>query len=80
MHETHIIKPIIKGICEHAQEEGAKAVSKIHIKIGELNGIKETSFRETFKVLAEGTPCANADLELTFFPGTVIQVLSFDVE
>ena len=55
-------------------------MSKIHIKIGELNGIKEDSFRETFKILAEGTPCAKAELELTFFPGTVIQVLSFDVE
>lgn len=80
MHETHIIKPIIKGICEHAEKEGAKAVSKIHIKIGELNGIKEQSFKETFKVLAQDTPCSGADLELTFFPGTVIQVLSFDVE
>ncbi|MCF7907730.1 MAG: hydrogenase/urease maturation nickel metallochaperone HypA [Candidatus Omnitrophica bacterium] len=80
MHETHIIKPLIKGICEHAEKEGSKVVSKIHIKIGELNGIKEDSFRETFKILAEGTPCAKAELELTFFPGTVIQVLSFDVE
>ena len=80
MHETHIIKPIIKGISEHAQKEGASSVSKIHIKIGELNGIKEDSFRETFKVLAEGTVCANASLELTFFPGTNIQVISFDVE
>ncbi len=80
MHETHIIAPIIKGICEHAQKEGAKSISRIHIKIGELNGIKEVSFRETFRVLAEGTLCEGANLELTFFPGTNIQVLSFDVE
>ncbi len=80
MHETHIIAPLIKGICEHAKKEGAKTVSKIHIKIGELNGIKEASFRETFKVLAEGTACQGAELELTFFPGTNVQVLSFDVE
>ncbi|MBU2473588.1 MAG: hydrogenase maturation nickel metallochaperone HypA [Candidatus Omnitrophica bacterium] len=80
MHETHIIKPIIKGICEHAEKEGAKSVSKIHIKIGQLNGIKEESFKETFKVLAESTACQGAELELTFFPGTNIQVLSFDVE
>lgn len=80
MHETHIIKPIISGISEHAQKEGAKKVSRIHIKIGELKGIKEESFRETFKLLAEGTACEGAELELTFFPGTIVQVLSFDVE
>jgi len=45
-----------------------------------LTGVKEESFRETFKVLAKGTPLENARLELTFFPGTNVQVLSFDVE
>jgi len=80
MHETHLIEPIIKGLAEHAREEGAKSVTKIHIKVGQLTGIKEESFRETFGVLAKGTILENAKLELTFFPGTIIQVLSFDVE
>lgn len=80
MHETHLIEPIIKGLEEHARKEGAKSVSKIHIKVGQLTGIKEESFRETFGVLAKGTMLENAKVELTFFPGTIIQVLSFDVE
>jgi len=80
MHETHLIAPIIKGISEHAQKEQARSVSKIHIKVGELTGIKGDSFKETFAVLAKGTVCEGADLELTFFPGTNVQVLSFDIE
>lgn len=80
MHETHLIEPIIKGISEHAKKEGATAVTKVHIKVGQLTGVKEESFRETFAVLTKGTMLENAQIELTFFPGTIIQVLSFDIE
>ncbi len=80
MHETHLIEPIIRGIAEHAAREGAKAVTKVHIKVGQLTGVKEESFKETFEMLAKGTMLENAQIELTFFPGTIIQVLSFDVE
>ena len=80
MHESHLIQPIIKGISEHAQKEGAKSVTKVRLKVGALTGTKEDSFKETFKVLAKGTILENAQLEITFFPGTRIEVISFDVE
>ena len=80
MHETHLIEPIIKGIAEHAKKEGAKAVTKICIKVGQLTGVKEESFKETFSVLSKNTLLENAKLEIIFFPGTIIQVISFDVE
>lgn len=80
MHESHLIEPIIKGISEHAKKEGAKSVTKVRLKVGELTGVKESSFKETFSILAKGTVLENADLELTFFPGTRIEVISFDIE
>ena len=80
MHETHLIEPIIKGISEHAKKEGARSVTKVHIKVGLLTGVKEESFKETFAMLAKGTMVENAQVELTFFPGTIIQVLSFDIK
>lgn len=80
MHETHLIEPIIKGISEHAKKEGAKTVAKVRLKVGELTCVKEDSFRETFQVLAKGTILEDAGLELTFFPGSRIEVISFDVE
>jgi hydrogenase nickel incorporation protein HypA/HybF len=80
MHETHLIEPIVKGISDHAKKEGASSVSKVRLKIGQLLGVKEDSFKETFKVLTKDTMLRGAELELTFFPGTRIEVLSFDVE
>lgn len=80
MHETHLIEPIIKGISEHAKKEGAKSVTKVRLKVGELTGVKESSFKETFTVLSKGTILEDADLELTFFPGAKIEVISFDIE
>ncbi len=80
MHESHLIEPIIKGISGHAKKEGANSVSKVRLKVGALAGVKEDSFKETFAVLAKGTPLEDAELELTFFPGTRIEVVSFDVE
>ena len=80
MHETHLIEPIIKGISEHAQKEGGKKVSRVQIKVGDLTCVKEESFRETFKVLAKGTMLEDAELEITMFPGTIVQVISFDID
>lgn len=80
MHETHLIEPIVKGISGHARAEGAKSVRVVRLKIGQLLGVKEDSFKETFGILSKGTALEGAKLELTFFPGTRIEVLSFDVD
>ncbi|MFH1594659.1 MAG: hydrogenase maturation nickel metallochaperone HypA [Candidatus Omnitrophota bacterium] len=80
MHETHLIEPIIKGISEHARKEGAKSVSRVRLKIGEFTGIKEESFRETFRVLAKGTVLEGTKLELSYFLASRIEVVSFDIE
>ncbi len=80
MHETHLIEPVIEGISAHAQREGAEKVLKVRLLVGELTGVKEESFKETFSLLAKGTLLDGADLELTFSPGTKIEVVSFDVD
>lgn len=80
MHESHLIEPIIKNIAEHAKKEGARKVSKIRLKIGFLTGTKEDSFKETFSVLSKGTILEGSELEITFFPGSRIEVISFDME
>jgi hydrogenase nickel incorporation protein HypA/HybF len=80
VHESHLIEPIIKGISEHARKQGAKKVTKVKIKVGDLNCVKEESFKETFGVLAKGTVLEGAEVEITIFPGSVVQVLSFDIE
>jgi Zn finger protein HypA/HybF involved in hydrogenase expression len=80
MHETHLIEPIIEGIAAHAQREGAQIVLKVRLRVGELTGVKEESFKETFSMLAKGTLLEKADLEISFFPGSQIEVISFDID
>ncbi len=80
MHETHLIVPIIKGIAKHAEEEGAKTVTRVQLKIGELTGVKEDSFRQTFAILAKNTILKDAKLEIIFFPSLRIEVVAFDCE
>jgi hydrogenase nickel incorporation protein HypA/HybF len=80
MHETHLIEPIIKGISEHARKEGAKRVTNVRLKVGMLLGTRDESFKETFAVLAKGTILENATVELTYFPGSRVEVISFDVD
>lgn len=80
MHETHLIQPIIQGICEHAKKEGGARVTKACLKVGQLIGTNDVSFRETFGLLAKGTMLEKAALELIFFPGSRIEVISFDIE
>lgn len=80
MHESHLIEPIINNVSQHALKEGAKTVSKVRLKVGELTGIKEDSFKEIFYTLAKGTMLENAKLEINFFLASRIEVVSFDIE
>ena len=63
MHETHLIEPIIQGIAAHAQREGAQTVLKVRLKVGDLTGVSEESFRNTFSMLAKDTLLEKADLD-----------------
>ena len=80
MHETHLIQPVIDGLSQHAKDEGAKSVKKVCLRVGQLIGTTEESFKETFAVLAKDTILEGADVEIVFFPGSVVKVISFDVE
>ena len=80
MHETHLIEPVIRGIQAHAVKEGGSKVTRVRLKVGYLAGAREDSFKETFAILAKGTLLEGASLELVFFPGTRVEVVSFDVD
>lgn len=80
MHETHLLKPIIRDIAAHAEREGANKVLKVRLMVGELTGVQEASCKATFAILAHGTLLETAEVELNFFPGTTIEVISFDID
>lgn len=80
MHETHLIEPVIRNIEAHAKNEGASRVTRVGLKVGLFLGLQEAPLRETFQVLSKGSMLAGAALEITFFPGERIEVISFDIE
>ena len=80
MHESHLIEPVLKGITEHAQKERARAVTKVRLKVGDWLGADDTALREAFALQAAGTLLEGAELEIKRFPGSSVQVISFDVE
>jgi hydrogenase nickel incorporation protein HypA/HybF len=79
MHETHLIQPIIRHVTAHARKEGAEKVVKVRLKIGELTGLKEAAFKQTFSLLTRGTILETADLEVSFFLGDTVELVSFDI-
>ena len=81
MHEAQGVEPIINAIAAHAQREGAKKVLKVRLRIGELTGMNEKSFRTAFECLAAETLLQDAELELNYFPESqIIEIVSFDIE
>ena len=78
-----ISKTPILGPCavpKTSIKEIVAVAKKVRLKVGQLTGVKEDSFKETFAVLSKDTLLKGATLEMTFFPGTRIEVISFDVE
>jgi Zn finger protein HypA/HybF involved in hydrogenase expression len=80
MHEARLIGPVIKGIAEHAQKEGAQTVKTVRLKIGQRLKLQEAPLREAFILSTKGTILEGARLELIYFPAYRIEVVSFDIE
>jgi hypothetical protein len=43
-------------------------------------GVKKESLKATFLMVAKDSLLEKADLEISFFPGTQIEVISFDID
>lgn len=77
--EKDLLAPIVAGVCAHAQREGGRQVRALHLKVGMDLGLSEGSLRGAFRALSTGTLLEGADLTLTFFPGTRVDVFSFTI-
>lgn len=79
--ENHLIEFIFEEILSHAQRERAnKEVLKVKVRlgVGAQTDLKEDSLKAYFSMLARGTLLEKTDLELSFFPGSGFEVISFD--
>ncbi|MEG0874523.1 MAG: hydrogenase maturation nickel metallochaperone HypA [Clostridiales bacterium] len=64
MHEFPITQQIIKLAEKHAKENGASAVTKVNLVVGLYSGFIGECIQMYFDVIAEGTLCENATIEI----------------
>jgi hydrogenase nickel incorporation protein HypA/HybF len=64
LHETSIVKTLLKQVDEVVQQNDAHAVRKVSVEIGPLSGVETELVRSAFAQLAPQTTSANAKLEI----------------
>jgi hydrogenase nickel incorporation protein HypA/HybF len=64
MHEYPITKRIIEIAEEYADKNGADQVNAINLIVGDYSGYVASSIELYFDIIAEGSKCANAKLNI----------------
>lgn len=64
MHEFSIVAALLDMVATDARSHGARSVSGIVIKIGELSGVVPELFEEAFHTCKRGTIAENAQLDI----------------
>lgn len=64
MHETGIVRDVVRRAEAIALANGAHRVSLVRVRLGALTQISPDHFREHFIADAAGTLCAGAALEI----------------
>lgn len=60
MHEYSIVQSLLESCEEHAQQNDAKEVTKVVVKIGVLSGVEPELLETAFNTFKEKTVCNNA--------------------
>ena len=66
MHEYPVTEQIIKIASQAARDNNAKSVSLIRLVVGQQSGFVGDSIQMYFDILAEGTPCQGASLDIEY--------------
>lgn len=64
MHEYPITEQIVKIAEKHCKENGGSRVAKVKLVIGDYSGYVGDSVHMYFDLIAEGTICENAEVEI----------------
>ncbi len=69
MHEYSVVTALLEKVTREAVARGAKAVTRVEVRIGESSGIVPGAFESAFDVLSRETPlCATAVLRIERVP------------
>lgn len=68
MHELSVTQNLLAIVIEHAEAAGAKRVTRVNLRIGELSGIVDESVQFYFDFLSRDTLAEGAQLSFTHVP------------
>jgi hydrogenase nickel incorporation protein HypA/HybF len=68
MHEYSILSALLDRVEAEAQAHRASAVTRIHVRIGELAGVDPALLRSAYTLFRARTICQDADLEIDEVP------------
>ena len=63
MHETGIAQSILDIALKTAEENGAKKINNVGVRIGKMSAVDEASLRFAFDALKAGTIAENSEFE-----------------
>jgi hydrogenase nickel incorporation protein HypA/HybF len=65
MHETGLVRDLIRRIGQAAEANGAERVVGVQVRLGALSHLSAAHFREHFEAESRGTPAEGARLIIT---------------
>jgi Zn finger protein HypA/HybF involved in hydrogenase expression len=80
MHEMHLIKDMFADILRLAAEQGAKKITKVHLRMGEFTEINEEIVKFFFREKSRGTILESAELTIEKSRTRELTLVSFDCE
>jgi hydrogenase nickel incorporation protein HypA/HybF len=64
MHETALVRDVIRRIDDLARSTGARRVVRVRVWLGALSHLSAEHFREHYAIEARDTPAAEAIVEI----------------
>jgi hydrogenase nickel incorporation protein HypA/HybF len=66
MHEYSIATALIERVELEAQKQGARAVRRVAVRLGELSGVEPELLSTAFELARESTCCSSAALDIDY--------------
>lgn len=71
MHEFSIAAQIVESVADYAEAQGASAVLKVRLRVGELACVEAEQLRFCYESITHGTVMENSALEIETFAAEV---------
>ena len=80
MHEMHLLTDLLNDLLKAGQENRAKKITRVYLRMGSFTEINEEILRHFFMEKAKGTLAEGAEISIKPSQTRELRLLSFDCE